>query len=209
MSRTLLQQIDRDRSLVRSREVKVIEQLCRITLAADAEHHVDETWCKGLGSKTVLYTWEPGKSHVWPLNQCRTHLGPFDLFERYAACSDEKEKGQLRDLIATESARFMNRYDYPRDKAGAPIGPHRAPRFTIEILNDTGEATSSYFLPQIYGYHEFDDQKFTKARTAEEIEAEYKDRYEAELAKKDEAIAEARREMAELRGMVQVALQKA
>jgi hypothetical protein len=199
MSKTLLQEIDRTRNLERSREVKAVEQLCRITLAADAPTHIDITWCEGLGKKAVLYVAEPGKSFVWPLNRTRSYLGPFDLFERYERSHDERELAELRDVISVETARFMNRYDYPRDdKTGKPIGEHRAPRFQVEILNQHGGAEATYFLPRVYGYHEFDDMKFEHKPS----EAELREHYEQKLALKDAAVEEMRRETAELRGMI-------
>lgn len=200
MSKSLLQKLDRERSLTQSREVKVVEHLCRISLAADAPTHLDVEWCEGLGKKTVLYVFEPGGQEiVWPLNRAIAYCGPFTAYEVYEKTTEEKTRLELRDVIVKETARFMDRYDYPREeKTGKPTGQHRAPRFKIEVITGGGEANKTYFLPEIYGYHEFDDVAFDKKPSVEEIEAHY----QSQLQARDAVLEQTRREMAELRGMV-------
>jgi len=200
MSKSLLQKLDRERSLTQSREVKVVEQLCRISLAADAPTHLDVEWCEGLGKKTILYVFEPGGNEiVWPLNRAIAYCGPFTAYEVYEKTTEEKKRLELRDVIVKETARFMDRYDYPREeKTGKPTGQHRAPRFKIEVITGGGEANKTYFLPEIYGYHEFDDIAFDKKPSVEEIEAHY----QAQLSARDAELEATRREVAEIRGMV-------
>ena len=199
MSKTLLQKLDRERSLVRSREPKTIEQLCRITLAADASGHVDIPWCEGLGKKTILYVLEPGKSIVWPLNRTRAYFGPFDLYTEYEATTDERKLTELRDIISSETARYLNRYDYPRDnRTGQPVGPHRAPDVTVEIVRGDGSYEPALRLYEVYGIGEFDDLAFDRKPTEEELRTHY----EAQLRERDVVLEAARREMAELKGMI-------
>ena len=198
MSKTFFDKIDRERSLIRSREPKLIEQLCRITLAADAPSHIDISWCEGLGKKTILYVLEPGKSMVWPLNKTRSYFGPFDLEEEYARTTDERRIAEMRELISVEKARYVNRYDYPRDKTGKPIGPHRSPDVTLEVLDHEGHATKATRLYELYGLGEFDDVKFDHKPTEEELRSHY----EAQLRERDVTLEAARREMAELKGMI-------
>jgi hypothetical protein len=196
--KTFFDKIDRERSLTRSREVKTIEQLCRITLAADAPHHYDIPWCEGLGRRTVLYVLEPGKSIIWPKNKTVSFFGPFDLEEEYERTTDERKLNELREIISTEKARYVNRYDYPRGKSGEILGPHNSPDVTIELLGSEGNAERSWRLYEIYGLGEFDDVRFDHKPS----EAELKAHYDAQLRERDKVLEDARREMAELRGML-------
>lgn len=203
MSKSLLQKIDRERSLTQAREVKVIEQLCRITLAADAPHHVDVEWCEGLGKKKVLYVFEPGKPVMWKLSNAISFFGPFTLFEIYEKTSEENKRIEIRDIIAKETARVLDRYLYPcDDRTGKPIGPHRLPDFSIEIINSDGDVSKPYRLYELYGVGEFDDIVFDHKPTTAEIEGHYQAKLLEEARLRDEALGAARREIAELRGMI-------
>jgi hypothetical protein len=199
MSKTQLQKIDRERTLARAREPRVLEKLCRITLADNALEAIDITWCEGLGKPTNLYILEPGKSIVWPLNRTTNYFGPFDLYKVYEETTDEQVLNALRDRISVESARFMFRYDYPRDdRTSKPIGPHRAPDCTMSVLSGDGAVEQTVRLYEVYGLGEFDDLKFEHKPSVEELEAHF----QAKLRAKDEMLETTRREMAELRGMV-------
>ena len=192
--------MERELAMVRGREIKAVEQLCRISLAADAPMPLDIEWCEGLGRLKVLYTVDPGRGGiVWPLNRTISYFGPFNLAERLEHSNNEREKIALKGIIVNETARFMNRYDYPREeKTGKPIGPHRAPDVTIEVLKADGGVEKSYRLAEEYGYREFDEMTFERKATEQEIRAHY----EAKLEAKDQAVEEMRRETAELRGMI-------
>jgi hypothetical protein len=195
--KTFFDKIDRERSLNKSREPKMIEQLCRITLAADAPSHIDIPWCEGLGKKTILYVLEPGKSIIWPKNRTVSYFGPFDLEEEYEKTTDERKLNELREIIAVEKARYVNRYDYPRDNhTGNIVGPHRSPDVTIDLIGSDGGSEKSWRLYQIYGLGEFDDVKFDHKPSIEELEA----KYEAKLREKDAAVDEMRRALAKLEG---------
>jgi hypothetical protein len=193
MGKTFFDKIDRERSLSQSREPKMIEQLCRIELAADAPSHLDIPWCEGLGKKTILYVLEPGKSIVWPLNRTRAYFGPFDLEDEYEKTTDEKKIKELRDIISTEKARYVNRYDYPRSREGQPIGPHRSPDVTISIIGADGRNEKPVRLYEMYGLGEFDDYQFDHKPTVEELT----DKYEAQLRAKDAELEAERRAMNE------------
>lgn len=198
MSKLLLQKIDRDRSLVRSREQKVVEQLCEITLA-EGQPFFDVEWCEGLGKKTIRYAFEAGKPVVWPLNRTIAYFGPFNLFEVYERTTEEQKINDLRDIIAKESARYADRYGYPcEEKTNKILGPHRSPDVSIVIVDSEGNRSKPYRLYELYGFGEFDDVKFDKKPSEEELEAHYQQR----LRESDVALEATRRELAELRGMV-------
>lgn len=193
MGKTFFDKIDRERSLSQSRNPKIVEQLCRITLAADAPEHYDIDWCEGLGKKNILYVLEPGKSIVWPLNKARSYFGPFDIQEQYEKTTDEKAINEMRTLISTEKARYVNRYDYPRNREGQPVGPHRSPDVTISLIGANGRDEKPVRLYEMYGLGEFDDYTFDHKPSVEELEA----KYTAQLEAKDAEIAKERQEMAE------------
>lgn len=199
MSKTVLQKIDRDRTLARAREPRVQEKLCRITLAEHAPEAIDITWCEGLHKPTNLYILEPGKSIVWPLARATNYFGPFDLYKVYEETTEEAALTALRDRISVESARYMFRYDYPRDdKTSRPIGPHRAPDCTMEVLGGDGTTEQTVRLYEVYGLGEYDDLKFEHKPSVEELESHF----QAKLRARDELLEANRREMAELRGMI-------
>jgi len=185
MPNPITREIDRQHSLTRSREPKIIESLCRISLSAEAPSHLDIPWCEGLGKKTILYVLEPGKSITWPLNRAIAYFGPFTLFDEYAKTNDEQKKIEIGEIIHTEMWRLLNRFDYPRAKDGAVTGPHRAPDVTIEVLDSNNRAASKgYEIHKLYGIGKYDDVQFEKPPT----EAEVRSKYEAILAEKDEQL---------------------
>lgn len=194
-----------DRQVLRDQSKDVIEaeRQCRITLAADALHPVDLEWNPGgRNGKLTRITLEPGKSVVQPLSKAQVWFGPFAVPLEYAQTDDERRKEGLRNFWATEKARYLNRYDYPRKSAKemAPTGPHRSPDVSVTIIEADGSEHEPIRLHQLYKIGEWDPNKdsFAPQETADEIEA----RYKAELDERDGEVAALRRQVAELAGMV-------
>lgn len=207
---TLLTKIDRERTLDQSKESTAVEKICLVTLAKDAPRPLELEWCKGRGFKKTLLILRPGETIQQPLDKCHAWFGPFDLFKVYENTHDEKTLEVLRDHISIESARFLSRYDYPRELGEGykpnmtPSGPHRAPDVTITVLNADGTSEEPVRLHQIYGIGEFDELKdtFKRKETVEEIRA----RFEADLRAKDEEVRKMRHDLAELAGVVKGAM---
>lgn len=196
---------DLDRQVLReqSKDVVEAERQCKITLSADAAHAIDLDWnVGGKNGRPTRITLEPGKSVVQPLSKAQVWFGPFAAALEYAETTDEKRKQALKEFWATEKARYLNRYDYPRKSAKemAPTGPHRSPDVTVTIIEADGSELQPIRLHQLYKIGEWDPNKdlFGPQETAEEIEA----RYRAELDERDGEVAALRRQVAELAGMV-------
>lgn len=189
MATSLLQKIDRERQITRDSTEVEAAKMARVYLAPSWPRPVELPWCLGRGHKSTLVILRPGHSVDQPLDKVRSWFGPFDLFKVYEQCTNEKELEGLREIIAVESARYLNRYDYER-LAGegykpkmTPTAPHRSPDVTITVLNSDGSTEEPVRLHEVYGIGEFDDIQFEKRESLEEITA----RYERELAAKDEA----------------------
>lgn len=208
MATSLLQKIDRERQIARDTEVVEAAKMVNVHLSASWPRPVEIPWCMGRGHKNTLTIIRPGQSVVQPLDRMRSYFGPFDLFGVYEKETNERKLEALREILATESARVLNRYDYER-LAGegykpkmTPTAPHRLPDLTMTILNSDGSSEAPIRLHEIYGIGEFDDISFEKKETLEEITA----RHQAAMATKDEEHkAEVRalaKQLAELSGMV-------
>lgn len=205
---TLLTKIDNERATVQARESTVIEKMCRITLSKNAEHAYEWSHCTGRGPRTTTrQIIHPGESVMRTLDMAESHFGPFSRFAEYMNTTDERLLDVLRDRISIESARYLMRYDYPREAGEGykpkmtPTGPHRSPDMTMTVIAANGSESEPIRLYEVYGIGEFDDLKdsFATKETQASIEA----RFQAELRAKDELLADYRRELAEFRGVVQ------
>jgi hypothetical protein len=204
---TLLTKIDRERSVTQARESTVIEKMCRITLSANAERPYEWSHCEGRGKRTTLQIIHPGTSIVRTLEMAESHFGPFSRFKEYMDTTDERLLDALRDRISIESARYLMRYDYPREAGEGykpkmtPTGPHRSPDMTMTVIAADGSESEPIRLYEVYGIGEFDDLKdsFAPKETQASIEA----RFQAELRAKDDMLADYRRELAKVTGMVE------
>ena len=207
MPTTLLQKIDKERIEQTATAAVEAAKMCRISLAKSAARPIELDWCQGRGFRKSLIILRPGESVTQPLDKCHAWFGPFDLFRVYEETRDEKTLDGLRELISTESARYLSRYDYerdPRNRFSEPIGPHRSPDVTITVLNSDGTEDAPVRLHEVYGIGEYDDLKdsFRPKESEEEIRA----RFEAQLREKDELhraeIEQFKRSQAEIAGMV-------
>jgi hypothetical protein len=176
---TILQKIERERNLARTKESVQVETMVLVTLSAEAKSAIDLAWCKGLGSKRTLIVLKPGESVQQPLDKTRAWFGPWDRFAEYEVCRDEAITEVLRDHIAIESARFLNGFDYPRGTGRGynpsmdPVGPHRAPDVVLTKLFSDGTRGEPIRIHEVYGIGEFDDLKFDHKPSVEELEAHY------------------------------------
>lgn len=215
---TLLAKIERDSILARAAEKEntIVEKTCRISLAHDwpnaqKPRAIELPWCKGLGSPKTLLILRPGATIEQPLDKCHAWFGPFDLFKEYEAelhkvPTNEKLIAAMRDRIASESARYLTRYDYPRGNGRGsqpdmtPVGPHRSPDITIQVLDAEGNHDEPIRLYEVYQIGEFDELAgtFQQPESQEQIES----RFQAQLLEKDREVAAMRRELAQLAGMV-------
>lgn len=204
-----LDAIDRDALAEQSKGVIEAEKQCRITLAKDAPVAVDLSWHGGRGSRQSVIRLEPGKSAVQPLSKAQAWFGPFAVPAEYLQASDEGHKERLKRFWAQEKARALNKFDYERplsvSKGGyEPIGPHRFPDVTVTILEADGTELPSIRLHDLYKIGEFDPLKdtFGPKQSADEL----REQYEAELADRaqnyEREIADMRRQMAEMAGML-------
>ena len=208
---TLLTKIDQERSLEKVTDAVENAKMCRITLAADAPRDLPLRWLSGVKARESLIILKRGQSVVQPRDKTRAWFGPFDLFKVYEETRDERKLNELRELIATESARYLSLYGYPMDHGLktksidlTPSGPHRSPDVTITVLNADGSEDAPVRLYEIYGLGEFDENQATFMKP--ESEAEIKARFEAQLREKDEQhraeIDAFRLQMAEVAGLV-------
>src|SRR5215469_1785486 len=163
MATSLLQKIDRERQISRDSEVVEAAKMVNVHLSADWPRPIEIGWCMGRGHKNTLVIVRPGQTVVQPLDRMRSLFGPFDLFEIYRNETSEKKLEAYREILATESARVLNRYDYER-LAGegykpkmTPTAPHRFPDLTMTILNSDGTTEPPLRLHELYGIGEFDD----------------------------------------------------
>jgi hypothetical protein len=205
---TMLTKIDNERATVQARESTVIEKMCRITLSKDSPRPYEWSHCTGRGPRTTTrQILKPGESLVRTLDMAESHFGPFSRFAEYMNTTDERLLDALRDRISIESARYLMRYDYPRESGEGykpkmtPTGPHRSPDMTMTVIAADGTESEPIRLYEVYGIGEFDDLKdsFAPKETQASIEA----RFQAELHAKDEVLADYRRELAKLSGMVE------
>ncbi len=205
---TLLQKIDQERTLEASRESTEVAKICRVTLAKDSPRPLELRWCQGRGFKDTLLVVKPGGSVDQPLDKCHAWFGPFDLFKVYLETRDEKTLEMLRNHIATESARYLNRYDYER--AGGegykpkmnPTAPHRSPDVTITVMNADGTTDEPVRLYQVYGIGEFDDLQFAPKETEEQIRARFESQLLAKDAEHRSEVEALRRDVAQVTGIV-------
>ena len=212
---TKLAQIERESLIARAEEKEstIVEKICRITLSEDWPRPLDLRWCEGLGKKTSILMLKPGKSIEVPLGRAHSWFGPFDLFRVYdeelrKVPTDEKLVATLRDHIATESARYLKTYDYPRGNGRGyhpnmePVGPHRSPDVTIQVLSPDGQHDAPFRLYEEYGIGEFDAEYPLDSFRPRETEAQIHERYESMLKEREAEAQRRDRELAELRGQL-------
>lgn len=205
-----LAEIERNQSLAQAdTPTTVVERICQIKLAANAPRAIELKWLRDRLSRQTLILLQPGQTVEQPRDKCRSWFGPFDLFEEYEEAlskGEEKVAAMLREHLATETARYLKRYDYPRGNGrGAtpdmqPVGPHRSPDVSIRVMDPEGKHGEWIRLYKVYGIGEFDDLKDTFAPP--ETEAEIKARYESKLEAREREVIEMRRQLSELGGMV-------
>jgi hypothetical protein len=186
---SMLTKIERDKALSEALAPNsVVERLCRITLSKSAPRPIELRWLRDRFSKETLILLKPGQTVEQPLNKCHSWFGPFYRYAEYESAikkGEEKVAAVLRDHIATETARYLNRYDYPRGNGRGsqpdmqPVGPHRSPDVTIQVLDPEGHHDAPIRLHEVYGVGDFDDLKDTFHKP--ETEAEIKARYESKL----------------------------
>lgn len=210
-----LQTIERDHTLsIADTPSTVVERTCRVTLASDwpsaaKPRPIELRWRRDRFTRESLIILKPGATLEQPLNKCHSWFGPFDRFDEYEEAirkGDDKIATVLREHIATEMARYLTRYDYPRGNGRGsnpdmtPIGPHRSPDVSIQVMDPEGNHGPVIRLYQKYGIGEYDDlnDTFRVPETEEQIKA----RYDEQLRAREREILETRREMAELKGMV-------
>lgn len=210
---TLLDRIDRERTLEKVNDQVEAAKSCRINLSKDAERPLELSWCQGRGHRKTLIVVRPGMAVEQPLNKCRSWFGPFDLFKVYEETRDERKLNELREIIAVESERYLKRYDYPREHGRAtktlditPSGPHRSPDVTLTILNPDGTTEEPVRLHEIYGIGEFESEDIKAGFMQRETPAQVAARLTAELQAKDEQhrreIEEFNKKLAEVSGIV-------
>jgi hypothetical protein len=191
-----------------SRGVIEAEKQCRITLSKNAPRAIPLAWHGGRGHRQTEIKLLPGQTVVQPLSKAQVWFGPFAVPIEFAATTDERRKESLRQFWATEKARYLNRYDYPRPSSVSkqgyePIGPHRSPDVTVVIVDADGTESPPIRLHELYKIGEYDPLKdtFGNQETAEQI----KTRYEGELAgvsqRYEDEIRELRLQMAEVVGL--------
>ena len=211
-----LQTIERDHTLsVADTPSTVVERTCRITLAHDwptpqKPRPIELRWRRDRFTRESLIILKPGQTVEQPRDKCRSWFGPFDLFEEYEEAlrkGDEKVAVMLREHIASETARYLTRYDYPRGNGRGqypdmtPIGPHRSPDVSLQVMDPEGDHGPVIRLYKVYGVGEFDDLKDTFR--APETEEQIKARYDEQLRARELEVIEMRRELAKVAGMVQ------
>lgn len=160
-----LADLDANVERAESEEIEQRQRQVRCTLAKDAPHRVDLSWNIGgrNGRREPLYL-APGKSVVLPLERASHFFGPFAWVHELQDCQDEARRAALKYTIMTESARVLKMYDYDRPMSKGkdgyePIGPHRFPDVTVQILNADDTEEEPMGLHEIYRIGKFDPLK--------------------------------------------------
>ena len=202
---TILDEIDQARLFKRAEESPTApETTCRITLAKDWPRPVELKWCGGWRQRETLLLLHPGKTLEQPIGRVRAWFGPFDLHLDYQEMPDGPKREKMRDFIAMEITRFVQRYDWPRGNGRGlnpnmeKVGHNRAPDVSIQKLNAEGNHPAPIRIYEIYKLGEFDPEKdnFGVKKSAAEIEAEFK----AQLDERDRELREMRLAVAQLSG---------
>ena len=219
----LLTLADLDANVERT-EVEEIEnrqRTVRCTLAKNAAHRVNLSWNVGgrFGTREPLYLY-PGKTVVLPLDRASHFFGPFAWILELQTCTDEARRAALKYTIGTESQRILKQYDYERPiskgKEGyEPIGPHRFPDVTVQIVNADDTMEEPQRLHQLYNIGEFDPLKdqLVPRVTIEAREQLHKDEIAEEKRKAEQQIrdleTQVAKAMGKVEGVVAVATRKA
>lgn len=200
-----LSQLDMERATEEGRALTEAQLQCRIALSPHAPMPVKLHWHPGRGGRLSVIVLERGKTIVQPLDRAQVWFGPFAAYAEYEQCTDERRRDALRSFITTETARFLNRYDYPRGARGLPAdmrptGPHRAPDVTITILEADGSEHEPIRLHELYEIGEFDPlrDELKPPESAESVE----ERYQRILEERDAKYAAMQENFREMAGMV-------
>ncbi|GAC1496105.1 MAG: hypothetical protein NVS1B2_15830 [Vulcanimicrobiaceae bacterium] len=192
------------------------EKQCRMTLAADAKRPVELNWHGGRGHRPSVIMLEPSRSVVQPLSKAMAWFGPFGVIREYLNTSDEKRKEHLRQFYAEEKSRALNRYDYVRpismskDGGFEPIGAHRFPDVTVQVLEADGTEQPPIRLHELYKIGDFDPIKdtFGVRESVDAVRTRYEGELEEQRGRYEREMIELRRQMAEVAGMVKGALSR-
>jgi hypothetical protein len=214
-----IEDLDRAVLIKGSESVVIGDKQCRMTLSAswrpdlpEARRFVALEWHAGRGSRPTLIQLRPGKTVTQPLFKAEVWFGPFSLPMEYAKAESDREREFIRDKYIAEKARVLNRYDYERPLSKGkdgyePIGPHRFPDVSVVIIEDDGSQSPVIRLHEHYKIGEFDEAYPLSSFGVREHPDEIKARFDAELkataASYEGQLAEMRRELAKLTGLVQ------
>lgn len=178
-----LADLDANLELQEAEQIEQRQRQVRVTLTKSAPHRVDVSWNIGgrNGRREPLYL-NAGKSIVLPLERASHFFGPFAWMLELQTCTDESRRASLKYTIMTESARILKQYDYDRPMSKGkdgyePIGPHRFPDVTVQILNADDTEEEPMRLHELYRIGEFDplkDQLVPRA-SIEEKDKQHKD----------------------------------
>jgi len=212
-----IEDLDRAALLKTSEAVIQGDKQCRIMLAKDFAAHRPESqrfvaleWHDG--RKPSLIKLLPGKSVVQPLYKAQVWFGPFALPIEYAAAETERERNFLRDKYFAEKTRVLNRYDYERPTSKGkdgyePIGPHRFPDVSVTIIESDGTEGETMRLHEVYKIGAFDEayplDSFGVKINPDDLKARYEHELKEQALRHERETAEVRREMSELKGLLQ------
>lgn len=181
------------------RDLRVARQV-KITLAKDAKRPITLSW--NTGKKTNFDIPQvtrkqlgPGDSYVTDIGRAEAWFGPFTIPFDLRGERDERVRREMARRFEDGKRYALNAWgDYPRSKTFEPVGPHRFPHVTLEVMEADGEpwAYGTIDLHELYGIGAFDTIKFVdEEEVALQADAEKEDLY---------------RQLAELRGQVSVLL---
>lgn len=204
--------LEREAQVEQSRGVMEAEKQCRISLSADWPRAIPLNWHPGKGGRLSIIMLEPGKSVVQPLSKAQSWFGPFAVPLEYQTTSDERLRARLAKTWQNEKSRYLNRYDYDRRKKWQdgydPIGPHRSPDVTVQILEADGSEGEPVRLYQLYKIGPFDAlvDSFGSQESAEQVEARLRAENDSTASAYKAEVAAMRLQMAEMAGMLQGAV---
>lgn len=205
-------ELDREALVDHSKQQVQADKQCRIYLHESVDKPLPLSWNVGgkHGRDTVITVEPKTKGVVQPLAKAQAWFGPFTVPLEYRG-ADEGRKDKLRKFWAEEKKRALDRYDYPRPLSYAkdgmnPTGPHRFPNVIVEIIEDDGSTSGAIHLHKLYKIGEFDEAFPLASFGPKESADEIKSRYEAELStvasNHEREMAEMRRQLAEIGGLV-------
>lgn len=166
------------------------ERQCRITLAKDAARPLTLPWCRGKlhdfdTSSRTKQILEPGKSMITTIGKAEAYFGPFTVLFDMKTERDERVRSEMgRRFQDGRAYALMNWGDYPRDKHGAEIGPHRFPHVVVEPIEPDGEPWShgSVDLHELYQIGKHDSKQFVDQAAVLEQQADETDMLHRQVA---------------------------